>query len=229
MFKNLFYPTNPYKSQKGQDKWVIFEILRRKRKGYFLDLAAADGITHSNSYALEKRYKWKGICIEPNPIFFNQLKENRDCICENVVISDQNEKVKFRIDNGQLGGIVAEDTDNNQKIRGEELEQATIIDLEATTLESILIRNNAPDIIDYFSLDVEGSEERIIRNFNFKNYRFNCITVERPTKLVNEILFKNDYKFVKNYKFDSFYVHSEVKKNNNINCDSFEQVPSKDW
>ena len=75
----------------------------------------------------------------------------------------------------------------------------------------------------------ESSEERIISSFNFDKYQFNCITIERPTKLVNEILFKNGYEFVKNFRFDSFYVHSDIKKKYNIKGDPFEQIPAKDW
>lgn len=227
--KRLKLHLKTYKSQKGQDKWVIEEVLNRKKNGFFLDLAAADGITHSNSFTLERKYGWRGICIEPNPVFYNKLSKTRKCICEKVAINDKNEKVQFRIDNGYLGGIVAEDTDNNKHTRGEQLKKATIIDVEATTLESILDKHNAPKIIDYFSLDVEGSEERIIKSFNFNKYQFNCITIERPTKLVNKILFDNGYEFVKNFKFDSFYVHSEIKKKYSIKCDKFSQIPPKDW
>ncbi len=220
---------NPYKSQKGQDKWVINEIFNGKKEGFFLDLAAADGITHSNTYVLEKKYGWKGICIEPNPIFFDKLKELRKCFCEKVAISNKNETIKFRIDNGQLGGIVAEDTDNNEKIRGDQLKVATIIEIKATTLDVVLRKHKAPKTIDYFSSDGEGSEERIISSIDFDKYKFNCITIERPTKIVNDILFKNGYEFVKNFNFDSFYVHSDIKKKYNIKCDQFEQIPSKDW
>ena len=79
-----------------------------QRKGFFLDLAAADGITSSNTHILEKLFGWDGICIEPNPTFLQKLKKTRNCIIDGSVISDKREKVSFRIDNGQLGGIVAE-------------------------------------------------------------------------------------------------------------------------
>lgn len=218
-----------YKSQKGQDSWVIDEVLNKKKNGFFIDLAAADGVSESNTYVLEKKFNWRGICIEPNPIFFATLKKKRDCICEEVAINDNEEIVQFRIDNGQLGGIVAEDTDNNKLVRGEQLKSATIIDIKTTTLISILDKHNAPKIIDYLSLDVEGSEEKIISSFDFNAYQFNCITVERPTPIVNEILFRNNYEFVKNSRYDTFYVHSDIKKNYKIKCDAFEQIPPKNW
>ena len=54
-----------FKGQKGQDRWVILEALPWLRRGFFLDLAAADGLTHSNTHVLEKWFGWRGICIEP--------------------------------------------------------------------------------------------------------------------------------------------------------------------
>ena len=219
----------PFKSQKGQDKWVIFTVLPFKRNGFFLDLAAADGTTHSNSYVLEKLFGWSGICIEPNPSFLSRLKQKRSCTIDGSVVSDKREKVKFRIDNGQLGGIIAEDTDNSERIRGEQLSEAEIMTFESVPLNELLEQYNAPHMIDYFSLDVEGCEERIITSLDFDKYHFNCVTIERPTPKVNEVLFENGYVFVKNNYFDSFYIHSSLAAKKKIKCQPFEQVPAKDW
>jgi hypothetical protein len=86
-----------------------------------------------------------------------------------------------------------------------------------------------PNYIDYFSLDVEGCEERIISTLDFKKYEFGCITIERPTPKVNEIILANGYIFVKNFKFDTFYITPKIQETLNIKCDEFEQIPSKEW
>lgn len=218
-----------FKGQKHQDKWVLFHALPLMKQGYFLDLAAADGVTHSNTYVLEKHFGWTGLCIEPNPAFYRQLLQNRECIADPSVVSDKCEILDFRIDNGQLGGIVADDTDNNARTRKDQLVGATIVSLEANTINAILAKNNAPKLIDYFSLDVEGSEERVISTLDFGSYQFKCITIERPTRKVNEILFDNGYVFVRNIQFDSFYVHPIVLQQSDIVCEKFEQVPPKEW
>lgn len=217
----------PFKSQKNQDLWVIFTALPFKRNGFFVELAAADGTTHSNTYALEKLFGWRGICIEPNPGFFSILKQKRKCIVDNSVVSDTEEMIDFRIDNEQRGGIVAEDTDNNPHIRGDQLQDATIISLKTVTLTSIFERLNAPGIIDYLSLDVEGSEERVLRNFDFNRYRFQCLTIERPTPSLNQILFDNGYVFVKNHSDDTFYVHQTLLNKRPLKTQPFQQVGKK--
>lgn len=227
--KSRWQKTDPFKGQKGQDKWVIFTVLPFKRHGFFLDLAAADGVTHSNTYVLEKLFGWKGICVEPNPLFLKKLTESRACIIDGSVVSNKREKVTFRIDNGQLGGIVADDTDNSLGVRGDQLENAETTTFDAVLLNDILERHSAPENIDYFSLDVEGSEERIIGSINFEKYKFSCLTIERPTPKVNEILFDNGYVFVKNHENDSFYIHSSFKGKRKIRCQPFEQIPKKEW
>ncbi len=100
-----------YTSQKGQDKWVIEEVLPGKEKGFFVDLAASDGIKLSNTYILEKYYTWTGICIEPNPYFYASLIKNRSCLCVNDCIDSDEKVVEFRFDNGELGGIISDDTE----------------------------------------------------------------------------------------------------------------------
>ena len=204
-------------------------MLPWKRKGFFLDLAAADGVTHSNTHVLEKWFGWTGICIEPNPEFFAQLKARRKCVLDQAVVSDSPQRVQFRIDNGQFGGVVADDTDNNPRDRGHQLAQAEILELQAVPLNAILDRHHAPRVIDYFSLDVEGCEERVLRTLDFRRYQFRCLTVERPTPRVNEILFEQGYVFVKNHCFDSFYVHPSVLQTRPLQCEPFEQVPPKNW
>ena len=208
---------------------MILEVLPFKRGGFFVDLAASNGFQSSNTYVLEKYFGWNGICIEPNPHFFAQLQKKRKCHLSDAVISDVEEEVQFRIDNGPLGGIVAEDTDNNPRVRGAQFENAVILDRRTTPFATLLENYHAPNIIDYLSLDVEGSEERILRNFDFQKYTFLCMTIERPTPLVNGILRKHHYRFVKNHLFDTFYVHESVQIKRNLPCQPFEQIPPKDW
>lgn len=224
-----FKKLTPFKGGKGQDKWLIFKVLPFKKNGFFLDLAATNGITNNNTYVLEKFFGWKGICVEPNPKFYQQLKKNRSSSIDCAVVSDKIETVEFRIDNGGNGGIIAEDTDNNLRTRSDELIRAEVISRQTITLTELLDRYNAPSVIDYFSLDVEGAEERVINGLDFEKYSFNSLTVERPTPTVNDILFSKGYLFVKNKRFDSFYVHESLKNNKRINCQQFEQIPPKEY
>lgn len=51
-------------SQNRQDLEII-EYTKGKKFGKFLDIGANDGMTHSNTYALEQYFAWSGLLIEP--------------------------------------------------------------------------------------------------------------------------------------------------------------------
>ncbi len=218
--------------QKGQDRWVLEEALPGRRGGFFLDLAATDGITINNTVLMERDLEWTGIAIEPNRDYFTALLRNRNCICLQACIDGTPGTIKF-LPNGELGGIVDDDTDNSCLIRPVLLEQweeaRKLQTLQTRTLIDVLAEANAPAIIDYFSFDVEGAETRILRSFPFDRYTFLAVTIERPTPELNALMFRNGYLFVKNASFDSFYVHCTAPTASTIYKEPFEQVPPKDW
>jgi len=163
-------------SDRGQDLWVL-EVLEHKRGGFFLDLGAADGFSESNTYVLEKRHGWSGICIEPNPVLFDLLtrQSNRTCNLVSDVVDDEDGEVEFVL-SGQESELIALETDNNETSRGSLLakkrKEGTVRLAPARTLASILDACEAPKTIDYFSFDVEDAETRILRHFPFDRYTF---------------------------------------------------------
>ena len=223
---------NIYFSTKDQDRWVAEDIFKFKENGFFVDLAATSGIIDNNTYFLEKKLNWRGICIEPNEYFFKKLKQNRAAICINDCVDDCEKTVEF-INDGGLSGILDTDTDNNYEMRNEKIQKykkRSLVEYKKTkTLTSILDENNAPLIIDYLSLDIEGAEERALVSFDFEKYRFLSMTIERPSKKLHDILINNGYVFVKHFKVDSFYLHNSIKKNVNINFETYIELPKKKW
>lgn len=221
-------------SSKDQDYWVIRDIFKKKRNGYFVDLASTSGVLENNTYLLEKLFSWEGICIEPNPKFYKKLTQNRSCHTENrVVTSLDDEKIEF-VFNGGIGGIIGENYDNKLSKRGSIINKLRknncVKNLSSLSLKTILDKYGAPNIIDYLSLDVEGAEFDVLMNFPFNEYKFLALTIERPSKELNQLLFKNGYLFVKNHKVDTFYVHQDMACNLNPTIfKEFEQVGPKKW
>jgi FkbM family methyltransferase len=221
-------PFSLYRSQKGQDRWIL-STLKYPKSGFFIELAAADGYTHSNTYVLEKKFGWQGICIEANPRLYKKLSNARSVQCINGVVDNEEKEVRFRIDNDLLGGIVDDDTDNSPNVRGDEFVSAEIVTLQTTTLTRLLDDLSAPRVIEYFSLDVEGAEQRVIEGIDFERYIFLTVTIERPTPTINQILKMKGYAFVKNVEFDSYYIHNTHPFFESVKKAKFEQVPTKTW
>jgi len=67
---------SPYFSQNGQDEFFLEELFVGQDSGFFVDIGANDGVTFSNTYALERK-GWRGLCVEPHPDVFEQLRRNR--------------------------------------------------------------------------------------------------------------------------------------------------------
>ena len=86
-----------------------------------------------------------------------------------------------------------------------------IYNVKSISLEDLLKKYNAPINIDYLSIDTEGSEYEILKNFDFQKYRFNIITCEHNyganRKKIFTLLSKNGYerKFKNLSKFDDWY------------------------
>lgn len=203
-------------SQAGQDQWIFGEAFNEAKNRYFLDVGAHDGINISNTYVLEHRYGWTGLCIEANPTTYQALRRNRRSRCINICLDKSDGEVAFVI-RDVFGGIVAPDLDNSRTEPGD-----SVIRIKTKSLVNVLIEESAPRIIDYLSIDVEGAEERILESFDFSRYRFNCITIERPSTRLRNIFHEHGYIIVKEiFGLDCFYVHSEFMAEYTTNLHSF--------
>lgn len=169
--------------------------------------------------------------FEPNPGYKESIKAHRTSHLVTACVTDvANETVRFRIDNGMSGGIVSEDTDNNESVRGAELIDAEIIDVPTTTLQVELDKFNAPRLIDFLSLDVEGAEWIALRNFDFNKYQFVCMAIERPNESLDIMLEKHGYRQVAHLFYDVIYVHNDFLENINFNPNiKFSFTPRKKW
>ncbi len=93
-----------------------------------------------------------------------------------------------------------------------------IYKLETVSLNDLLKEYNSPKIIDYISIDTEGSELEILENFDFSSYTFNCITVEhnntKNKDSIDKLLTDNGYtKAFSDYsKYESWFINNNLKK-----------------
>ena len=213
--KNNIKPLKHSYSQLEQDLKILKQY-KFKQNGYFIEIGANDGITLSNTYLLEKKYNWKGICIEPIPEKYEQLKINRNSICINKAIyNSSNLKLDFTISHGIDGDLLSGIT-NHIDCHKNETTNAKKITVETITLDDLLKQSSAPKFIDYLSIDTEGSEFEILKNINFNNTIFGIIHVEhnyiepRRTQM-RELLSLNNYTYLCENKWDDEYIHNSIK------------------
>jgi len=185
------------RSQLGQDLWVLVK-LNWKRDGFFVEFGATNGVLLSNTWLLEKYFHWQGICAEPNPKFFEQLRRNRTChVSSSCVHRVSGEKMQFVLADA-YGGLVdhARDDEHHAKRAAYE-ENGDVIEVETISLMDLLDHYNAPTTIDYLSIDTEGSEFTILEGIDWSLYQFRCITIEHnftpQRQKISELLLSNGY------------------------------------
>jgi Methyltransferase FkbM domain len=173
-------------SYQGQDRFVV-RVLNGLRGGFFLDSGASNGVSGSNSLLLETNYGWQGICVEPNDGLFARLTSSRQCICVNCCLYDREGDVAFFEAAGVLGGILdTYDPGHLQYARSvvgpshndDDDRSDGIVTKGARPIRSVLREFGAPNVIDYWSLDTEGSELSILKSFPYDEYTVRVITVE---------------------------------------------------
>jgi len=201
-------------SQLGQDLEVI-KFYNNKENGFFIEIGASDGINLSNTYLLETQYKWKGICCEPIPNNFKNLVKNRsNSICyDKAVYNSSGLTVNFDIANNcdLLSGI----SNHIDRHKSSVDANKETIQVQTISLLDVLNIANAPLFIEYMSLDTEGTEFEILKNFDFEKYTFGLIDVEhnycepRRTEIKNLLLSKG-YIYKGENNFDDMYKHNSV-------------------
>lgn len=172
-----------YCSQAGQDKWVVETLLPTKSNAVFVDIGAHDGVSFSNTCALE-RLGWTGLAVEPIPEVFEKLERNRRCSTLRGCIGDPPGKRRFRRVRGyaeMLSGLV-EDYDPRHLARiaretetlGGEIEE---IEVDCFNFHEALAARGIISV-DYLSVDVEGAELAILQSIDFKRVDIDIIGVE---------------------------------------------------
>lgn len=198
------------KSQIGQEFYVLSE-LNLKREGFFVEFGATNGVDISNTYLLESEFGWSGILAEPATCWHEELKRNRKCHIETrCVWSDSNSTLSFNEvatpDLSTINSFSASDLHRKARAVGKTYKVKTV------SLVDMLDDYNAPKVIDYLSIDTEGSEFDILKAFDFSKYQFRVITCEHNFTPMREKLFdlltSNGYvrKHVDVSNFDDWYI-----------------------
>ena len=175
------------KSQFRQDLFALSE-LNFKKNGFFVEFGSYDGLIGSNSYLLEKLFNWNGILAEPAISCHEKLKENRSVIIETKCVwSSSSKEILF---NEPYTYKMMATIDRFSEISEKYYKEGKRYKVKTISLLDLLEINNAPKLIDYLSIDTEGSEYEILNAFNFEKYQFRVITCEHNFTPMREKIYK---------------------------------------
>lgn len=192
---------------------IILENYINYENGFYIEIGANDGVRQSNTLYLEKFKNWHGILIEPSKRYKNLVKNrNKKNYFFNVACCSFETKEKYKslyyADLYTLTNSVFKKKDKDKfkkHIHFHSNDKFEEFKVRQTTLNQLLIKSNAPKIIDFFSLDVEGDELNLLKGINYNIYKFKFILVEGDDIDITEFLKSKNYKILKKLKNDTLY------------------------
>jgi len=195
-------------SQLGQD----LEVLKAYPKdyvGFFVDIGAYDGKDLSNTLLLEEK-GWLGICAEPLPSAFAKLKECRkSCFLTNKAVWHTTGETFEFADCEMLSGITGYSTYKTEQ------DASNKIKVETISINDLLIQADAPEFMDYLSIDTEGTEYEILNALDHSKWAFGLIDVEHnydePKRTqIRTLLESKGYVFLRENRWDDCYIHKSL-------------------
>lgn len=166
MVKNISHPM--LLGQFGQAKWVE-NYFKEKKGGFFLECGAADGETLSNTLLLEMKHQWSGVLIEANTDTYKGIRDRaRNVYSLNVCLSPSPPpaSLHFQVLKDNLMSYLAKGAVSAGAVR-----------TQCLPLYSILLAIGNPTV-HYLSLDVEGSEEGVLKSVPWDKVDIKVLTVE---------------------------------------------------
>lgn len=189
-------------SQIFQDLFVLY-YTKNKKNGFFIEIGGGNGLDLSNTYLLEKKFEWDGIICEPNKTLHKNITKLRSAQLIKEPIT------RKCVKNGNFYENI--DPYQSSIIKTNNLKK--IIKVNSISLNYLLKDFKKNKVIDYISIDTEGNEVEILKNFNFKKFKVKIFTIEHNFNKFNrkqmlKIMTKNKYTRVhKNISYmDDWYI-----------------------
>jgi FkbM family methyltransferase len=162
------------RSQLQQD--VIGLLVSKEKKcGYFVEVGVGDGEHLSNTFLMEKEFGWDGLLCEPNKIFHEPILRCRTAkLDRRAVYRYSGKNLEFLADvvTPELSQIAQVDGVDSHQRFGETYSVPTV------TLNDALEEAGAPTLIDFMSIDTEGSETAVIDGLDLTRRQIGMIAIE---------------------------------------------------
>ena len=204
-FKTYLKKYRNFNGYEGLDKKMLKYI--NYSNGFYIECGANDGVNQSNTWYFEKKLNWRGLLIEPIESVFKELKKNRGK--NNFFFKGALRQFKYTKKNVELN-LNVKDTlttrsnlDNVERIK---------VKVKSSNLNYLLNKINAPKLIDFFSLDVEGDEFLVLNGVNFQRYTFKYILIEsNKFRKLKKFLEKKNYRYVRKMSNGNDYLFKTKK------------------
>ena len=227
IFLNKYFSLNKtYKksySQGGMDL-ILQNIFKNKKKGFYVDVGCQHPIKNNNTFLLHKR-GWTGINVDLDKFSIDLFNYNRpNDVNINAAISDKEEIVNLYFYHHKSPiNTLNKNVTLFQKSKIESIKKIKTLSLNKILLDAKCRR------IDLLTIDVEGNEYKVLKNFDFTKYNPKIVVVEyldlnvkkweitynnfnnvKKSKIYS-LMIKNNYNFVNWVNGDLVFVKNKIK------------------
>jgi len=188
-----------FMGQWGQDEFLVENVFGKndlRGEGIYVDVGSSHPYHLSNTAYLDTCLNWRGVCMEPNPRLKHIIRGVRTCSVIDACAWANKTTMKFanglelaaRTDAAELKpstpGEIEEDTHPSEtffEARCDSLHQLMLEGLGQLLNHSEvadILENRKKPRVDLLSVDAEGSELEIFKDFPFEVWDIRCIVVE---------------------------------------------------
>lgn len=194
--------------------------------GTCIDIGASDGFAGNNTLLYELR-GWDVLCIEPNPVYYNQMKTGRvfqsmlttprKNIC-NYAVGETNENdiefYVFDVGGGNLSAVSGLSPDDRLIDSHKHLiSNEYTIQVKLRTLDTI-IQEHFSHItqIDFVSIDTEGTELQVLKGFDIEKWKPPVFIIENNFEESHLIDYLTNFGYIKHHRhhMNDFYVREDL-------------------
>lgn len=180
---------NQFKSQYGQDRYVLDHFFKDRPHGFFVEIGTVGGVDLSNTWYFEQVAGWDGLLIDANPRYCAEVAKVRRSPVVNCALADA-ENVMLFLDAGYVGGLLRFMGERQiaeiEHYVGPKRTPLAVHWVRTRRLDAVLAERGI-ERIDFLSVDVEGAEPQILSTLDFSKIAVQVITVEAKGEAIAAI------------------------------------------
>ena len=196
-------------SQNGTDKYLIDNIFKRQKEGFFVDIGATNGINSNNTLTLDRFFDWSGFLIEPSMDFeslFVNRQKSTNIIRSKFISSSSGKSILFGHSTDSCFGsdsqILNDSEYNTDSFHPYNLTTVTFTDL-------FLENFSHSQVIDLFTLSCNGHESEVISGIDFNLIDIKVLFIKSNEKdELNKILNPHQFIFVRRVSGYFLYINA---------------------
>jgi FkbM family methyltransferase len=167
----------------------LLEFAKSHASPTFCVIGANDGVTNDPVYPLAKRFRWRGLLVEPVPTYFRELQrayKGLPVILEQVAVHRTERTMTLHyLDHGMMklpawargvGSFDRSKIESLNEIPGRE-QALTQIEVPCSRLEELLQRSGL-ERVDVMVIDTEGYDAEVLRQVQFDAWQVKIVIFE---------------------------------------------------